>query len=105
MPRLEWEDRKFEQNKLNKPSEVNTPARVLVAGGYSQGVGGVEPFVGLVQLQRKPGQVDTTMIRCFEMVKGARILISSINFGPYDNGHIILGLSNGSILIMSSLDL
>jgi hypothetical protein len=59
VPRLEWEDRKFEQNNfatdnVNKLPEANIPARVLVSGGYSQGIGGIEPFVGLVQLQRKP---------------------------------------------------
>ena len=45
------------------------------------------------------------MIRCFEIDKGVNVKISSMNFGPYDNGHIILGLSNGSMLIMNSLDL
>ena len=31
--------------------------------------------------------------------------ITALNYGPYDNGHIILGLSNGYILILNSLDL
>ena len=28
-----------------------------------------------------------------------------MNYGPYDNGHIILGFNNGHILILNSLDL
>ena len=28
-----------------------------------------------------------------------------MKFGPYDNGHIIVGLSNGMVLVFSSLDL
>ena len=31
--------------------------------------------------------------------------INALNYGPYDNGHIILALSNGCIMILSSLDL
>ena len=29
----------------------------------------------------------------------------SIRYGPYDNGHIVCGLSNGTLLIFSSIDL
>ena len=59
------------------------------------------------------------MIKCFNFgendtsKKGTRqaaspakpIKITSLNYGPYDNGHIILGMSNGFILILNSLDL
>jgi len=31
--------------------------------------------------------------------------ITALNYGPYDNGHIILGFNNGHILILNSLDL
>jgi len=29
----------------------------------------------------------------------------SLKYGPYDNGHIMVGLSNGYVLAFSSLDL
>ena len=58
------------------------------------------------------------MIKCFNFgqdtnKKGSKqtasqtksIRITSLNYGPYDNGHIILGMSNGFILILNSLDL
>ena len=58
------------------------------------------------------------MIKCFNFggeidssKKGTRqapvksIKITALNYGPYDNGHIILGMSNGFILILNSLDL
>ena len=31
--------------------------------------------------------------------------ITALNYGPYDNGHIILGFSTGFVLILNSLDL
>ncbi len=31
--------------------------------------------------------------------------IKCLKYGPYDNGHIVAGLSNGMILVFSSLDL
>ena len=32
-------------------------------------------------------------------------LISALNYGPYDNGHIIVGLRNGHLYTFSSSDL
>ena len=31
--------------------------------------------------------------------------IMCLKYGPYDNGHVIAGLSNGMILVFSSIDL
>ena len=31
--------------------------------------------------------------------------ITNIKYGPFDNGHIIVGLSNGTVLAFSSIDL
>ena len=31
--------------------------------------------------------------------------ITSINYGPYDNGHILIGLENGSLLAFDYLTL
>lgn len=35
----------------------------------------------------------------------AYTLIVSLKYGPYDNGHIMVGLSNGIIVSFSSIDL
>lgn len=56
------------------------------------------------------------MIKCFYYeesslkvyLKGLEaqpIEITSLNFGPYDNGHVIVGLNTGAIFILNSLDL
>ena len=31
--------------------------------------------------------------------------ITSVKYGPYDNGHIIVGLSNGYVLVFDSIKL
>lgn len=31
--------------------------------------------------------------------------ITAIKFGPFDNGHIIVGLSNGYVLVFDSINL
>ena len=33
------------------------------------------------------------------------IEITALEYGPYDNGHIILGFNTGFLLILNSLDL
>ena len=54
------------------------------------------------------------MIKCFSIEADLKpikkgqdkdLKISALNFGPYDNGHIILGFNSGAILIVNSLDL
>jgi hypothetical protein len=31
--------------------------------------------------------------------------ITSINYGPFDNGHILVGLDNGILIAFSSIDM
>lgn len=45
---------------------------------------------------------DTTMIKLFD---GESCQITSVGFGPFDNGHIILGLSTGHLLVLSQFDM
>ena len=66
------------------------------------------PFCALVDTQPllssdettgiRKAKHDLTMIKCFEVED---IEIKSINFGPLDNGPIVLGLNNGYILVLS----
>lgn len=84
------------------------------------------PYVGFLDTTRwLPGpkksnlrngaSSDQSMIKCFYYEFNQlqaitphfneEIEITVINFGPYDNGHIIIGLNTGAILILNSLDL
>ena len=45
---------------------------------------------------------DFTMIKCFHQ---ERAVITAVNYGPFDNGHICLGFNTGHVLILSSFDL
>ena len=42
------------------------------------------------------------MIKCFQSEHAE---ITCLNFGPFDNGHIVLGFNTGHILILSSFDM
>ena len=98
------------------------PKKLIVAGSYETNeTHSVKfPFVALIDvgnlIKNQFTTKDFTMIKCFgplEVKKPARgsqmisqkVAITALNYGPYDNGHIIVGLSNGSILILNSLDL
>ena len=81
------------------------------------------PFVGLLStiewISGKNSYFSSggapTMIKCFEYdtkpKKGSDDLIpidieiTALEYGPYDNGHIILGFNTGFLLILNSLDL
>lgn len=89
VPRLEWDHRQdFHTGGLT------LPRKVLLAGQYAEG----KPFVALIDTRPKQ---DQTLIKCYE----GDTKIESIGYGPYDNGHVILAMSNGFIVIVSSLDL
>jgi hypothetical protein len=42
------------------------------------------------------------MIKCLQ---NNNAIITSLNYGPFDNGHIVLGFNTGHVLILSSVDL
>ena len=107
------------------------PKRLMVAGKYKSlpSNGKLDP--GSLQLQRSfpfMGLLSTnewvqsqssyfssgapTMIKCFEYESKSKkgqespdIEITALEYGPYDNGHIILGFNTGFLLILNSLDL
>ena len=72
------------------------------------------PFVSLVDTQewqgKKFGHQDSSMIKCFTYDSGKNkiskeMCITAANFGPYDNGHIVVGFNTGLMLILNSFDL
>ena len=46
-----------------------------------------------------------TILRQNEHKPTEQVQITALNYGPYDNGHIIIGFSNGYILVLNSFDL
>jgi hypothetical protein len=34
-----------------------------------------------------------------------KVKITSINYGPFDNGHVLVGLDNGTLISFSTIDL
>ena len=116
-------------NKDNKDL-ATIPKRIIVAGKYKDGLGigavapsdddHLMPFVALVDTQSWGRQgltkFDNTMVKCLHSESKHSISknknadqvpfkITALNYGPYDNGHIILGFNTGFILILNSLDL
>ena len=39
------------------------------------------------------------------MMKAGSATITCLEYGPYDNGHILIGLSNGVLVVYNSFDL
>lgn len=39
------------------------------------------------------------------VAKHEEVEITALNFGPYDNGHVIVGFNTGYILVLNSFDL
>ena len=107
---------------MNQRNEtlLTLPGKIIVAGKYNDNKDGhLMPFVALVDTQSwgRPGysKPDSTMIKCFysegkhsiSKKNAERTLyeITALNYGPYDNGHIILGFNTGFIMILNSIDL
>lgn len=44
---------------------------------------------------------SNSLLRCFKQNE----LITSLNYGPFDNGHILIGFSTGDIIGASTVDL
>ena len=123
VPRLEWDDRNLQLISYDtEEAEVTKkmPPRLIIAGSYqsSKDKGRDLPYVGLLDTTnwRRNSANDNTMIKCFSysvdlkpIKRGENnkeaLKITALNYGPYDNGHIILGFNSGAILIVNSLDL
>lgn len=82
-PRLSWSNRKIEEYDLNKGSVLK---KAIVAGDCLHD-GKKRPFLIKINLETSQPEV----------IKILRIddKISEMNFGPYDNGYLIIGLKSG----------
>ena len=124
-----------EQQREEENKQIRLPSKLMVAGKYQEvtgkPIGGKPekewPFIALVDTKswgkrRNRQMSDLTMIKCFNYdpsqkfsffkkssepskASTSSLEITALNYGPYDNGHIVLGFSNGAILILNSFDL
>ena len=90
-PRLEWSDRLTD---IQLQHQKILPKKLIIAGKDSEDCA----FVMIYDRAReKPSSVYI-----FESSKGC---ITELKYGPYDNGHIVLGFDTGVIAILDSLKL
>ena len=131
VPRLMWDDRcisyyvdnegksvtlsKIEDGAVSSDEGLEDkyrqpvlPKRLIVCGRYKSlenASGGSNMFCAIVDtsiIEERIVSEDTTMIKLFD---GDSCEIISVGFGPFDNGHIILGLSTGHVLVLSQFDM
>ena len=109
MPRLDWQDREFDtQQRASKqlPRKIVFAGKyekdsVSSAGAYADGKTAFskkrQPFLMLFDRVKS----EQTIVKAFK----SRGLITSRAYGPYDNGHILVGTSTGDFLAFNSLNL
>lgn len=112
--------------------KLNLPKKIIVAGKYTSVLNKQSPnypFVGFLDTDqwfknkqpnsnfRQPLFADQTMLKCFTIetqqswfgkateMNHEQVEITAVNFGPYDNGHVIIGFNTGHLLVLNSFDL
>jgi hypothetical protein len=89
MPVLNWSNR-----ITNKPEMSHKVVKILLTGEVELKM---DPYIGKI----------CQFIMCFNLekkkIEKLKILtgdakVSCINYGPYDNGHVMLGMSDGTLL-------
>jgi hypothetical protein len=97
MPRLDWQDREFDTIQR---SQKILPRKIIFGGEYNV-IGEDDentcPFLMLFDRVK----LESTVTRPFKS-KGQ---ISCLTYGPYDNGHILVGLTTGDFIAFDSLTL
>ena len=108
MPRLDWQDRDFDtQQRASK----QLPRKILYAGRYSKNRVPKTPHSPRLLTKKQKNQPflmlfdrvknDLTIVKAFK----SRGFITCLSYGPYDNGHILVGTSTGDFLAFNSLSL
>ena len=90
-PRLEWSDRYYD---IQQQNAKQMPNKLIIAGTDTESCS----FV-LIYDRNKMCPVA---VYIFEEEKGT---ITSIKYGPYDNGYIVIGFSTGIIAILEPISL
>jgi len=97
MPRLDWQDREFDTIQR---SQKILPRKIIFGGEYNvigEDDENTSPFLMLFDRVK----LESTVTRPFKS-KGQ---ISCLTYGPYDNGHILVGLTTGDFIAFDSLTL
>ena len=77
-------------------SYKHIPRKIIVTGDYEfLTFGKVATFPYVMIFDRI--QKDLSVIRAFK----TQLKITSLNYGPYDNGHVLIGMENGSLIAFS----
>ena len=79
-PRLSWANRKFEEIDQNKSSVLK---KVIIAGECIN-EGTKRPYLCKINLETSSADVIKVL--------SIDDKITQVNFGPYDNGYILIGL-------------
>ena len=90
-PRLEWSDRYYD---IQQQNAKQIPNKLIIAGIDSMDCSFVLIYDRI--------KCSIAAVYIFELEKGQ---ITQVKYGPYDNGHIVLGFSTGIISILDSVSL
>lgn len=93
IPKLDWQDREFDTQMR---AEQQLPRKLVAAGTY-QLKHNQAPFLMIHDRQ----QPERSIVRLFK----SRGKISCLQYGPYDNGHILMGLTTGDFFAFDSINL
>lgn len=91
--KLEWSDRYFD---LVQQSQKSLPKKLILSGSFNM-LGKTETLPYIVLFDRV--QKQQTIVKAFM----TKTQITAINYGPYDNGHVLAGLSNGTLIGFDSI--
>jgi len=90
-PRLEWSDRIAD---IYQQNQKIIPKKLIFSGADSEGCSYVMIYD---RAREKPSAVYI-----FELGKGR---VTALKYGPYDNGHIVVGFDTGVIAILDAIHL
>lgn len=90
-PRLEWSDRIAD---IYQQNQKIIPKRLIFSGLDSESCSYVMIYD---RAREKPSAVYI-----FEAAKGR---ITALKYGPYDNGHVVVGFDTGMIAILDAIQL
>ena len=95
VPRLEWSDRILD---IIYQSNRALVSKLIFAGTCLKKNEDVKQY--LLLYSTKDNKITN-----IKMLKTGSPKITCLEYGPYDNGHILVGLSNGTIIVYNSFDL
>lgn len=92
-PRLKWSDRRFESSE----GAQKQPIRKSIVIGDCSVRGIASPFLLKLDLETARAEILKVLQDCAE--------VTAINFGPYDNNYLLVGLRNGFLLVYDVLEM